>query len=731
MALRGANFRFTATNAATPAMKNVQTGLRSIQRETIRTQAVGRSWNRGLSQNRRAVQQLGFQMTDFGVQIAGGQNAMLAFVQQGGQMLQVFGPAGAVMAAFVTVFGTLAIVLGKTGKSLADIFPLMGVLQEEFRSLGTVLSFIKELFLDFANVLVNNLDTIIITLAIVVGWFATKWVSGMIAASGAAQAFTASMIASNAMLRANVAISQAVIAHQWLAAQSLIVYRNAIVATSAASLVWIRSLFTVGSAMTVLRTASLLPLMEMLTRFTATAVVSFGTVVVRAIAMSQVMLINVVTSFASMTAAAFASVGAINATTIAMAVSRAGALALTGASVALRLVTLAYSATTVAATAAQASFNVAMAVGRGAVVALTTVVRGLTVALAATGIGAVVIVAGFLIERFFRLVQVTGSFGEAVSLLKDIVVAAFKAIPDFVRAGSLEMAAFFVENVAEMLFTFNQFGQTVADGLNSLFHTNLKFKAGFQAATDLTKLANNMRAAAASAIASSTSIADLTTKVEALRDLLREDQIDVRDWLGVGGGGGGGGASPSDRTKTEVDKITKQFLDMRDTISGALLDTFRGLVKGTKDAGDIISDILGKIFDKISDILLTPIFDKFSGGLSSILFKGLGIPTISSFAGGGSTGSGPRVGGMDGRGGRLAMIHPQESVVDHTRGGSAGGGTVVNVYNYSQGGVRQERGMGPDGTEFIDVIVEDSMSVGRYDSAQRSRYGNRPIPVRR
>lgn len=730
MALRGANFRFTATNAAAPAMKSVQTGLRSIQRETVRTQAIGRSWNRGLSENRRAIQQLGFQMTDFGVQIAGGQNAMLAFVQQGGQMLQVFGPMGAVLAALLTVFGTLAIVLGKTGKSLADIFPLMGVLQEEFRSLGTVLSFIKELFLDFANVLVNNLDTIIITMALVVGWFATKWVSGMIAASGAAQAFTASMLASNAMLRANVAISQAVIAHQWLAAQSLMVYRNAIVATAAASLVWIRSLFTVGTAMTVLRTASLLPLMEMLTRLAATAVVSFGTMVVRAIAMSQVMLVNVVTSFASMTAAAFASVGAINATTIAMAVSRAGALALTGASVALRLVTLAYSATTVAATAAQASFNVAMAVGRGAVVALTTVLRGLTVALAATGIGAVVIVAGFLIERFLRLVQVTGSFGEAVSLLKDIVVAAFKAIPDFVRAGSLKMAAFFIEQIAEMLATFNDFGQTVADGLNSLFGTNLQFRAGLEASKNLTTLANDMRAAAASAIASSTSIADLTTKVAALRDLLKEDAVDVRDWLG-GGAGDGTGGTPSDDTKTEVDKIKKQFLDMRDTISGALLDTFQGLVKGTKDAGDIISDILGKIFDKISDILLTPIFDKFSGGLSSLLFKGFGIPTPASFAGGGSTGSGPRAGGMDGQGGRLAMIHPQESVVDHTRGGSAGGGTVVNVYNYSQGGVRQERGMGPDGTEFVDVIVEDSMSTGRYDSAQRSRYGNRPIPVRR
>ncbi len=48
-----------------------------------------------------------------------------------------------------------------------------------------------------------------------------------------------------------------------------------------------------------------------------------------------------------------------------------------------------------------------------------------------------------------------------------------------------------------------------------------------------------------------------------------------------------------------------------------------------------------------------------------------------SFEGGGFTGHGARAGGMDGRGGFLAMLHPNESVVDHTRG-QAGGVTVVN-----------------------------------------------------
>jgi TP901 family phage tail tape measure protein len=48
-----------------------------------------------------------------------------------------------------------------------------------------------------------------------------------------------------------------------------------------------------------------------------------------------------------------------------------------------------------------------------------------------------------------------------------------------------------------------------------------------------------------------------------------------------------------------------------------------------------------------------------------------------SFLGGGYTGSGSRSGGVDGRGGFNAVLHPNETVTDHTKGDSAGGGGVV------------------------------------------------------
>jgi hypothetical protein len=54
-----------------------------------------------------------------------------------------------------------------------------------------------------------------------------------------------------------------------------------------------------------------------------------------------------------------------------------------------------------------------------------------------------------------------------------------------------------------------------------------------------------------------------------------------------------------------------------------------------------------------------------------------------SFDGGGFTGYGSRTGGLDGKGGFMAMMHPNETVIDHTKGQQmpgGGGGQVVNNF---------------------------------------------------
>jgi len=69
----------------------------------------------------------------------------------------------------------------------------------------------------------------------------------------------------------------------------------------------------------------------------------------------------------------------------------------------------------------------------------------------------------------------------------------------------------------------------------------------------------------------------------------------------------------------------------------------------------------------------------------------------ASFEGGGFTGMGARSGGIDGRGGFLATLHPNESVIDHTKGQGAGITVINNV---------DARGSGAD----VDQKIKTAMA---------------------
>ena len=71
-------------------------------------------------------------------------------------------------------------------------------------------------------------------------------------------------------------------------------------------------------------------------------------------------------------------------------------------------------------------------------------------------------------------------------------------------------------------------------------------------------------------------------------------------------------------------------------------------------------------------------------GISSTAALTSGL-ALASFEGGGFTGTGSRSGGLDGKGGFMAMVHPNETVVDHTKG-QTGGVTIINNVDASGGG---------------------------------------------
>ena len=69
---------------------------------------------------------------------------------------------------------------------------------------------------------------------------------------------------------------------------------------------------------------------------------------------------------------------------------------------------------------------------------------------------------------------------------------------------------------------------------------------------------------------------------------------------------------------------------------------------------------------------ITMIGSIFDGSLAKA------VDGIQDLDGGGYTGNGIRAGGLDGKGGRLAMIHPQETVIDHTKGQAIQSAPTVN-----------------------------------------------------
>jgi len=110
-------------------------------------------------------------------------------------------------------------------------------------------------------------------------------------------------------------------------------------------------------------------------------------------------------------------------------------------------------------------------------------------------------------------------------------------------------------------------------------------------------------------------------------------------------------------------------------VKGALSDAFRDTKDPIRAFGDALANV---VFTRVSSGLATSIADGLlgKGGAGGGILSGLG--SLLSFDGGGYTGAGPRSGGMDGRGGFMAMVHPNETVVDHTKGQRAGG-TVINI----------------------------------------------------
>ena len=156
------------------------------------------------------------------------------------------------------------------------------------------------------------------------------------------------------------------------------------------------------------------------------------------------------------------------------------------------------------------------------------------------------------------------------------------------------------------------------------------------------------------------------------------------------------------------DSIAEETVEVTSLVEREWQSMLKGVTSGTNDitasvstmirnlANDlearVIDHAIGQKFRDLMDTILEQVFAAITdrkwweGGAPGSAQSGLGdlrsafadfwsSGTVPSFSGGGYTGNGARVGGLDGRGGFPAILHPRETVSDHAMGG--GGFSVV------------------------------------------------------
>jgi hypothetical protein len=120
-------------------------------------------------------------------------------------------------------------------------------------------------------------------------------------------------------------------------------------------------------------------------------------------------------------------------------------------------------------------------------------------------------------------------------------------------------------------------------------------------------------------------------------------------------------------------ELTRAFTDFFDSTSKQFLD-FKNLSRSVARA--VINELMNIfVVQKLVGMATTAITNAATVGSGGL---GDAVDGIQSLNGGGYTGNGIRAGGLDGKGGRLAMIHPQETVIDHTKGQAIQSAPTVN-----------------------------------------------------
>jgi hypothetical protein len=285
----------------------------------------------------------------------------------------------------------------------------------------------------------------------------------------------------------------------------------------------------------------------------------------------------------------------------------------------------------------------------------------------------------------------------------------FGTLPDIVGAAAVEAANSVIRSIDQMIAMAWRGIQGLVDAASYVLSSipgNQGFSIGELPAAPTIGAINNPYAANIAANGSAlwksvqdimdedvmgTFFGDITSRAVANAAARR-----AKDGKG-GSGGSRGGKTGKEADPTGMDAMMKSLQDYATKAADIGKDIGDAIVKGFDAGADAVANFVKTGKFEIGD-LVTDMLAQFArlatqhfitGPLAGLVGSALGgigggfgsalQGALTSFDGGGWTGNGARSGGLDGRGGFLAVMHPRERVYDTTKGQS-GGGIVMNVY---------------------------------------------------
>ena len=180
--------------------------------------------------------------------------------------------------------------------------------------------------------------------------------------------------------------------------------------------------------------------------------------------------------------------------------------------------------------------------------------------------------------------------------------------------------------------------------------------------------------------------------------------------------------------KTELTPEMQRLKGIQDSVASSFENAMMSAVDGTKSVKDAFKSMAVEIIKELYRVFVVKqitgfISSAIGGYFNTNQVSGASMPLGTgsvrpqarplSFAGGGYTGNGARAGGLDGKGGRMAMIHPRETVIDHAKGQGMGGVTVIQNNTFGSGVSRAEvNAMLPKMIEATKAAVVDAKRQG-------------------